>query len=329
MTTESINAALATYKITDAELAQMREKFLPLVIQSPEDKAGAARVREARLTVKNTRVFVEKTRKALKEDALRYGQAVDAEARRITAELVPIEEHLEAQEQAIAAEVARRAQAIENARREKLRLRMEALAANRSTLLPLDVEAMSDEQFDAELARSATEYQAAQERERAEAEAREHARLAEEARIAAVRAEQERIAAEQKAEADRLAADRAKMEAEQRAEQERIAAAQRKLDDERAALARAEELRLAAERAAQAERDRIAREEQARADAAAKAEADRQRRDAARPIAEKIEAFAAALHAVPLPDVPQRVELVRIVTAAAEQVRAIAGGLVR
>lgn len=311
METPNIDAALAAYKVTDAAIATMREQFMPLVIQSPEDKAGAKRVREARLTVKNERIAVEKTRKALKEDALRYGQAVDAEARRITAMLEPIEEHLEAQEQAIAAEVSRRAQAVEIAKREKLRLRMEALAANRSTLLPLDVAAMSDEQFDAELSRSATEYQAAQERERVEAAAREEARKAEEARMAAARAEQARIAAEQKAEAERLAAER------------------RKLDEERASHARAEELRLAGERAAQAERDRIAREERERVAAAAHAAAERQRIEAARPVAEKLLAYATAVEAVEVPAVPQSAEVSKLVRAATAKVRTLAATLVQ
>jgi chemosensory pili system protein ChpA (sensor histidine kinase/response regulator) len=318
MSTTDISATLAAYNVTDAAIAQMREQFLPLVIQSPEDKAGAKRVREARLIVKNQRVAVEKTRKTLKEDALRYGQAVDAEARRITAALLPIEEHLETQEAAIAAEVARREQEVANAKREKLRLRMEALAANGSKLLPLDVEALTDDQFADELARSAAEWHAAQERERQAAAERE--------RVEAEQAEARRV------EAERLAAQRAEQErvaAEQAAERERLAAEQRKLDEERAAVARAEELRLAGERAAQAERDRLARVEADRVERLRQEALEQQRRDAARPVAEKLLAYATAVEAVEVPAVPQSADVSKVIRAATAKIRALAATLVQ
>jgi len=318
METPDIDKALAAYNVTDATIATMREKFMPLVIESPDDKQGAKRVREARLTVKNHRIAVEKTRKALKEDALRYGQAVDAEARRITAELAPIEEHLEAQEAAVAAEIARRAEAEANAKREKLRLRMEALAANGSRLTSLDVEAFTDEQFADELARSATEWQAAQERERVAA--------AERARVEAEQAEARRV------EAERLAAQRAEQErvaAEQQAERERLAAEQRKLAEERAAVARAEELRLAGERAAQAERDRLARLEAERVERLRQDALEQQRRDAARPVAEKLLAYATAVEAMEVPAVPQSADVSKLIRAATAKIRTLAATLVQ
>lgn len=88
----------------------------------------------------------------------------------------------------------------------------------------------------------------------------------EEERIAAEKAEQERIAAERRAEEERIAAEKRAEEeriaAEKRAEQERIAAEKRAEEERIAAAKRAEQERLAAEaRAAEEERRRKLLEE--------------------------------------------------------------------
>jgi len=98
---------LAKYSPCEAAIAGYREKYLPIRVADPTDKANAALARKGRLEVKATRVNVEKIRKDLKADALKFGQAVDGEARRITAELEKIETHLQEQEDIVAKHEAR------------------------------------------------------------------------------------------------------------------------------------------------------------------------------------------------------------------------------
>src|SRR6478752_1193640 len=71
-----------------------------------------------RLALKNVRVEVENTRKALKEQSLREGKAIDGMSNIIKALIVPVEEHLEKQEKfaelkAAERKAARHAQRIE------------------------------------------------------------------------------------------------------------------------------------------------------------------------------------------------------------------------
>lgn len=54
--------------------------------------------REKRLALKEIRVTVEKTRKELKEQSLREGRAIDGAANILKALIVPVEEHLQQQE---------------------------------------------------------------------------------------------------------------------------------------------------------------------------------------------------------------------------------------
>ena len=103
-----IATELKKFSLTDAAIEQMEKEFLPLVVKGVEDKDGYKAVREARLTVKEHRVKVEKTRKELKADSLAFGKAVDGEAKRITTKLESIETHLQEQEDIVAKEFERR-----------------------------------------------------------------------------------------------------------------------------------------------------------------------------------------------------------------------------
>ena len=89
---------LTTFSPTEAAIASLAEQYLPLTIQDVADKEGYQRVRAARLDIKNKRCDVEKRRKELKEESLRYGRAVDARAKELTLLLEPIETHLAAEE---------------------------------------------------------------------------------------------------------------------------------------------------------------------------------------------------------------------------------------
>lgn len=85
------------YDVTDAAIFQIRQKYSDLTII---DNASYEAVRLAIADVRGRRTAVEKRRKELKARALDYGRRVDAEAKRITGLLEPIEESLKATKQA-------------------------------------------------------------------------------------------------------------------------------------------------------------------------------------------------------------------------------------
>lgn len=253
-----IEHALATFSPADATISEMRANYMPLTVDGLKDRAGLAVVHEARMEVKRHRVAVEKTRKALKADALAFGRNVDAEAKRITALLEPIESHLKAEEDKVAEEKARLKREAEEARRAALQERMDELGELGSSLLPMTVEGMTDGEFGAAVVseRDAQEVrvrEAAIVAERVRAEEQDRAEAAElvaaEQRIeyALLEAEREKLAEERDVEAGKAAAER-----------KRLAEEQAKLDAARMDLAeetaKAEAARVRAETKARVER---------------------------------------------------------------------------
>ena len=91
---EFIDSQLKKYNVTDAALAEIKQRYNELKIQGADDKAGYDAVKAAISELRTIRTGIEKKRKELKDVALRYGRAVDSEAKRITGELTPIEERL-------------------------------------------------------------------------------------------------------------------------------------------------------------------------------------------------------------------------------------------
>lgn len=79
---------IVEYGITDAAIAELRERLGGLKIVTAEDyKTVAGAIAE----VRTLRVGVDKKRKELKADAMAWGKKVDVEAKRITEQLVEIE----------------------------------------------------------------------------------------------------------------------------------------------------------------------------------------------------------------------------------------------
>ena len=92
---------LVKYNITNSAIAKIKDEYMPLMVDGVEDIEGFNKVVVARKVVKSKRIQVEAERKDLKLKALNYGRKVDTEAKRITALLAPIEEHLTQQEDII------------------------------------------------------------------------------------------------------------------------------------------------------------------------------------------------------------------------------------
>ena len=116
----AIDYAVAEIAKTDAMIAQVRGEYLQLTVASPQDQDGYKSAEVALKKVVRMRTSVEKTRKELKADSVRYGKAVDAEAKRIREAIEPIEEHLKTQCDVVRLEEARQKVAAENARRDQV-----------------------------------------------------------------------------------------------------------------------------------------------------------------------------------------------------------------
>jgi len=258
---------LVKYSVTDAALETYRKEFLPLTVKGLDDVEGYEKVREARLFIKGERVNVEKRRVELKEESLRYGRAVDAEAKRITDAILEVENHLIAEQKKIDDEKARIK--FEKEQREKLPERQARLAELDATLTEAELLTLDDVAF-AEVVNA----------------------------LMAKKLEQQRIEQEKKEFA--LAEEKARIEAEKKAiEDQRLEAereARHQTEIQKAKEKAAEDARIQAEIDAKRKED-----ERIAAEVAAKAEAERI--EAERPDKEKLGRFADILSHLPYPEV--------------------------
>lgn len=333
--TEQQQTTAVSFPVADAAIAEMREKYMPLKIAGVNDRAGYVMVRQARIEVKEKRCAVENRRKELKADAIEWGRKVDAEAKRLTSLLTPIEEHLDAQEKAHDAEKERIKREVEESQRRRLQSRVDAMSKCRGSVYVASLAAMTDEEFDialqaaikADEIRQQAEAEQKAERDRIEAERREAERLAEEerrkaeeSRLAAARAEMERQRHMQAERETELAAERKRFEAEarekQRLEAERLAAERAELDRQRKEQAEAQakidaenrriaDDRSAKERAEQAERERIKAAERKSAEAA--------RIESLRPDREKLMGVVTAIRAIEIPEVSAELDWLAVI----------------
>lgn len=104
---ENKDHQLIEFNVTDAAIQELATQYLPLKIDGLEDKQGQKAVKEARSIVKRYRIDIDKKRKDLNADALEWQRKINAEAKRITLLLEPIESHLVAEEKRIDDEIER------------------------------------------------------------------------------------------------------------------------------------------------------------------------------------------------------------------------------
>lgn len=288
------------------QVSEWEARLSTLSVTNVEQKAEIKMADEARKFLKNKRVEIEKTRKTLKEDALREGQTIDAIAKILTNLILPLEERAE--------EMAKFAE------REAARIKQERFSERMDKLMPFGVAVnsaiisdMDDSTFDSFLSGVIQKDKEQKEADaKAEAERIECERLEAEQREY-VRRENERLKAQ--LEAERAKAEAERKEAEAKAAAER-AEAERKLAEERAkaeaeakeveAKVKAEREAAAAKLKAEAEaRLKVEAELKAKADAEAKAaaeQAESERKAKNAPDKEKIAAFVSALAQVKRPE---------------------------
>lgn len=178
------------FKSAFEQAEKWRNQALALKVTSLDQKAEMKLARTMRLELRNIRISGEKTHKAMKADYLLAGRAIDGVKNLLLAAIVPLERHLEEQEQY--------GERLAEAERLRVKAEREALLApflgEGQPMVALEV--MGAEQWDSYLSDAkllhAAKIQAAQ---RAEAEriAREQAEAAERERL---RIENERLRAE-------------------------------------------------------------------------------------------------------------------------------------
>lgn len=263
---------------------EWKEKAEGLVVTDADQKDLMKQAREARLALKNIRVEANKTRKALKEDSLRYGRAVQGVYNVIEYMIAPIEKHLQEQEDFVKIQEEKALAQLREDREKEVELVREYIPYG------IDFGPMNQADFDKLLNGAKAQQQAKFEADRkAEAD-----RLAEQE---AARIERERVEKENKELREAAAAreaelrkERDRVEAERKAEQE---AANKRLAEERAERDRVE-AELAAKRRAEA--DRLEREKQAKEAAEKEAKAAQ-----ALPDKEKLRAFADSIASLSAP----------------------------
>lgn len=295
----NIVTTIAEYSTTAAELAKLKEKLAGAVYEVTTT-AGMDTAKKDRRELVTLRTSLEAKRKEIKAPALERCKLIDEEAKRITAELLQLEQPIDAQ---IKAEEDRKA-AI---KAEKERIERERIAGiqqriDRIRSLPMGITGMNSEDLTlyiakVEAAQIGGEFMEFAE-EAATVKAEVVAALKENlANLKTQEEETERLRLEREAEDRRLADEREKLAAE-RAEQERLQKIeQEKLDTERAELRRQqEEMDRKLKEAEDRERKRQ-QEEQAKADAE-RADQEKQRQEQERAEREKAEAEAAELRRI-------------------------------
>lgn len=309
------------FNVSDAKISEMRAALTGL---TATDKASYELVTKGIAACRDLRGRVESCRKDLKQHALEYGRKVDAEAKRLTAELESIEQPLKAEKAKAdeAKELERRK--AEAAKQAMINARVQAFLAVDATPNYLMLQAWTDDEYAAELeavtrvyeARKLQEEQEAAEAARVAAEQAE-ALLIEQEKLAAERAELDRLraeeAAKQKAEADRRQAELEAIEKQQRLEREELDRERQALKEKLQAVERAEQERQRAidmerEAAEKAEFDRLesirVAEEKAELARIAKVKAEIEAKwlESIKPDAEKLKAFGDMLRLLPFPE---------------------------
>lgn len=292
LTEQAPPTSVAEYSPTAQALAELQQKYKDVVFDLAT-KDGDTQAREARRTLVRLRTGLESKRKEIKAPALAHLKQIDAEAARISGEILALEEPIdeqiktaerkerEAKEARLRAEQERKDRitaAVEQIRRaaDMAGKPSTDIAARRDQLeaQSITVEEFGDQAGAAEMARTDaidrldTLFDAAEQHEAAQAEIKRQneelaqlraADIARQAQEAAQRVEADRVAREQReAEETQRRAALAQQEEELRLQREALAEQQRQADA-RAAEQRAEldRQRQQLEADQQAERDRV------------------------------------------------------------------------
>ena len=173
--------------------AEWEARAKAIVVTSADQTVDMKIAREGRLFLREKRIAIEKTRKALKEQALREGKAIDGIANVLKALIVPLEEYLGQQEHFVEIQAAQKAEeerilaeqkaekerlAAEKAEREeqerirKENIRLHKEAEKKEAALVIERAAAEKERQELERKAEAAARKAAEEKQAIEEEAR-------------------------------------------------------------------------------------------------------------------------------------------------------------
>lgn len=247
---EEASALLTNFGVPLTEVGPILDSYKDIKVESAEDTEQQTKARETRLTLKKIRTGVENTRKNLKAEYLRKGDAIQAVANYIREAIEPAEAYLQLQEDFIKVQE-------EKALADRVATRTAKLVELGADATIYSLGDMSEDAFKSLVTGiiDANEAKAAREKAEAEAAAKlEAERIAHEKELEAenekLRKEKEEAdkkAADEKAKADAaLAAEKAKSDALAKAAADKAA----QEAAERAAAAKAEQDAIAAREAA-------------------------------------------------------------------------------
>ncbi len=289
MQSEVAKKEIAKMTITDAVIAELGERYLPLQVVDPSDIDAYMEVKKAHISMVRLRNDLDKERLTIKREILQVGKEVDSVANAYEVKLLVIEQHLKSQRRVVEDDLERKA---EEEAQKIADQEAEEAKAEEDRLEAIRVE-------EARVKKAADDKIAADQK----AEDDRLAKIASDQKV-----EQERIDAENKKLADdkaTLQKEKDEMEAEKKA----------KLDEEE----RAE--REAIEAKEHAVRNRLAKEEQDR-----KEQEKTAKQEELKPDIEKLKAFGEALYELPMPSVKSS-EATKVFMEVRERLDNIASGL--
>lgn len=125
---EQITQELVKANVTEALIAGLKEKYLPLKINGIEDKETYLQVKEARKECKSLRVMAEKICKKGREEAVAIQKAWVAKEKEVAGQIGEVEDHLEKQEKEYEAEIEREKAERKRKQEEQFILRQQSLS---------------------------------------------------------------------------------------------------------------------------------------------------------------------------------------------------------
>lgn len=291
ITNDEASSLMETFGVPLTEVGAILDSYQNIVVTDESQKELMAEAKEKRLTLKRIRTGVDNTRKSMKDEFLRKGNAIQAVANYIKEQIEPAEEYLELQEKFAELKEAERAAQLFNDR-------VSSLYRYTDDLSIYQLQGMSQPRFDALEASLKAQHEA----KLAEAQRIEDERIAaEKAREAEIEAQ---FLENAKLKAEAEARDKAEAEAEKarQIERDKAEAEQAKRDAaaklERDKLQAAYDKKLAEEKAAREKLEQEARDKAAN-EARIKAEADEAERQALlAPDKDKLIQFAIAMGVV-------------------------------
>ena len=234
ITNDESSSLMLSFGAPLVEVGEILDTYKNIVVTDETQIDLMKEAKEKRLLLKKIRTGVENTRKSLKDEFNRKGNAIQAVANYIKENIEPAEKYLELQEKFAEIKKAERAIKVKQERTEKLMQYTDNISM-------YAIDNIDDETFETLLAKIKKEY---------------------DDKIAAEKAEAERLAkeeAERKAEQERIISENAKLRKEAEQKEIELAAERKKEADKQAKIEAERQKELAEERAkVEAERAKIA-----------------------------------------------------------------------